>query len=179
MHILDKIYSLVLKGDVETITRNKSYIVFEHGLRNPIISFEANPMFQGVLEYVKTKIDDFEFHLTGAGDRDEQIVLHTPVVDGRIYHQESSVRPENFEESWVQDRFKSYGVNVSFVTSEIHAAPLDQFGLDPAIIKVDVEGNEVAVLTGLGGNNSTQQAGYHGGGQLLPGGNGDAGRVGI
>ncbi len=115
-----------------------------------IVSFEPNYLFEPVLQYVKDHLlEYFDFSLCGLGNKKETLTLIVPYVDGAPYFQECSVDRSQFEKSWVKERLKKYGADLSFREMDIQIVAADDLNLKPDIIKIDAEGFELSVLEGM------------------------------
>lgn len=119
--------------------------------RAPILSLEPNPIHERDLRLVKRIIPRFDFQLFGAASENRTLTLHVPVYDGVELTGEASLLPISASDvhslrDEPPDLVKS---TLSFATREIEVRRVDDLGLDPDFIKVDVEGYELEAVTGM------------------------------
>lgn len=113
-----------------------------------VLSLEPNAVHEVALTRLKQKDDMFDFKLVGAGDREASIKLYSPRYRGVRLHTFASTDPEQVRTAVA----KSFGERIArAVDLEETVAPVvtvDGLKVEPAIIKVDVEGFELQVLIG-------------------------------
>ncbi len=123
---------------------NKSYRVF---------SLEPNQELEGSLKIVKKIIGPkFNFKMLGAGELSKTFEIFIPVVDGVPFTQEGSFDRTSFEsDPLFKIRTKAVTGKEIFalIRSEISLVPIDDLGLEPNIVKIDVQGHELAALKGM------------------------------
>ena len=121
-----------------------------------ILSLEPDPRHELALRRVARKIDRFEYRIIGAGRRRETRVFHTPRYKSVVLHTFTSTDRQQAM-SAVRE---SFGPKVGDATQVSSAkwpiVPIDDLDLDPAIIKIDVEGLDADVL--LGANKTVERA---------------------
>ena len=116
----------------------------------PIVSIEPNPHHEPSLKKVKKSINDFTYHLIGAGDKEGQFVLYTPIYKGVPLTNYASLDIETARKNLDRHmNIRNIGKNAEFLRNDVVIKKLDELNLDPAIIKIDVEGFEDNVITGL------------------------------
>ena len=119
---------------------------------NPIVSVEPNPLNEPDLRFLRRILRRFEFRICAAGDKNGTMTLFVPVYRGIPITGESSLQREAAETSptlqqwfgWTPD---SPDCEISEETVDVRR--LDDFGFDPAFVKIDVQGAEVEVVRGL------------------------------
>ena len=119
---------------------------------NPIVSIEPNPLNEPDLRFLRRILRGFEFRICAAGAENGRMILFVPVYRGIPITAESSLRREQVEtsatlEQWVGWTTASPDCEISEETVDVRR--LDDFGLDPAFVKIDVEGAELDVVRGL------------------------------
>ncbi len=118
--------------------------------QSPIISFEPLPSHQGDLRFVRRVVRDFDFRILGAGAQTEQRTMFIPAVGRYDLPAESSLNRTDAES--VLERVESYGIDrgtLRIREVQVQLTRLDDLGLEPSFVKIDVEGAELAVLEGM------------------------------
>ncbi len=116
----------------------------------PIVSIEPNPHHEASLLRVKNSIANFTFHLIGAGDKNGTMVLYTPIYKGVAMTNYASLDTDAARQNLDRHmNIRNIGSRVEFSKNEISIRKLDELNLNPAIIKIDVEGFEDIVISGL------------------------------
>lgn len=112
-----------------------------------IRAFEPNPQCQAVLErIIRLTGAEAETHLCGLADTAGELVFSVPVTVGGVeLLQEGSFDPLAFDEPITRSRI---GSAFTLKTSRIPVARLDDFPGRYALLKIDVQGLEMAVLEG-------------------------------
>ena len=119
---------------------------------NPMVSIEPNPLNEPDLRFLRRILRRFEFRICAAGDKNGTMTLFVPVYRGIPITAESSLRREEAETSptlqqWVGWTPDSPDCEIAEETVDVRR--LDDFGFDPAFVKIDVQGAELDVVRGL------------------------------
>ena len=120
--------------------------------RSPIVSIEPNPFHEADLRFVARFVNPFSYRILAAADRDSSMTLHIPTYLGVPLTTEASlIRSEVTSSPSLRSRLGTKMDTAGFkvITREVPVRRLDSLGLDPAFIKLDVQGYEKAALVGL------------------------------
>lgn len=123
--------------------------------RSPILSIEPNAILEPELRFLKRIVPRFDYRIAAAGDREGTITLYVPVYRGVPLTAYSTANRDDLLDErgglrdWLGDRVTGPQLEIQEVTAPI--VRLDDLGLDPAFVKIDVEGAELRVLHGLTG----------------------------
>jgi FkbM family methyltransferase len=119
----------------------------------PILSFEPNEQMGASLREVKRLLGrHFDFRLHGLGARTEVKWLFVPLVKGIPFFQCASFHREFLEDNPDRKRmfYELTGIDrFTLAKRAIQLVRFDELGLNPAFIKMDVEGGEIDVVTGM------------------------------
>lgn len=119
----------------------------------PIVSFEPNPDMAPALRVVKGLLgDSFDFRLHGLGARTEVKPLFVPIVKGVPFPQCATFRRASLENNAsARQLFYDWARTDQFeiVERAIQLVRYDELGLNPAFVKIDVEGGEAEVVAGM------------------------------
>ena len=113
-----------------------------------ILSIEADSAHRDSLERLRGRIPAFDYRILAAGDTRETLTFYTPVYRGRAIHSHTSADLDYLEVSLARD-FPRQAEGVDFLEQRVEVMPLDDLELRPDIVKIDVEGQDGAVLRGL------------------------------
>jgi FkbM family methyltransferase len=119
-----------------------------------VLSFEANPSLRWALLAIRTRHPRrFRFRLEGLGDRPHRGVLHVPRTQGFDLSSNASLDPREFDRGLVRRRLSDYasgaGGRYGFRSRPVRLVRLDDLGVDPIAVKIDVEGWELQALQGM------------------------------
>ncbi len=120
--------------------------------RVQVISFEPNPDHRVALGRMRTEIRGFSFFECGLGERESSMWLYWPVYNGCEFTPLASLS-EEVAAAWLNPRtlFGFRPEKLVIRKSLVKVRVLDEFGLSPEFIKVDVEGASLGVLKGARG----------------------------
>jgi FkbM family methyltransferase len=117
-----------------------------------IVSFEPNPVTYPVLRRVAARHRHVVTCNFGIGAGEEQAVMYIPVCCGVVFDQLArTALPDRAETA---DELNAYGFpfatadNVTFDIERIRFHRLDRFALAPDLIRIEVKGEELAILRG-------------------------------
>ncbi|CAL1240546.1 FkbM family methyltransferase [Candidatus Methylocalor cossyra] len=130
-----------------------------------VVSFEPNPSLSYFMERVSEVFAERQAHFTyypvGLGAESGEVDLYIPKVDDWLVIGEASIIREHFQDAVVRTRLSSYSASgqwslikttISIVTFDSFLAEHPILGAEKRIVvKIDVEGAEVAVLKGMEG----------------------------
>jgi len=116
-----------------------------------IMSFEILPVLRGVLELLRERVSNFDFRMCGISDHDGVAELFVPVFDDLLCTPLASLHRAAFTPTHRLAEWKLFTGQDDFELLQlpVELATLDRFALAPEIIKIDVEGGEMAALRGM------------------------------
>jgi FkbM family methyltransferase len=114
-----------------------------------IVSIEPNKIHDEALKRIKDKKTAFDYRITAAGNSTGEMTIFTPVYKNINLHTFSSNSEEQVRNAVATAYGQKIGSKICIVRSTSKILPLDELGLDPKVIKIDVEGFEYPVLMGL------------------------------
>jgi len=114
-----------------------------------IFSIEANPLHKSRLESLKQRHSFFDYRIAAA-DRvsGQSVTIWTPRY-GRIYCHSAAAIDRAEAVRAIRMSFPAQAPYFKYVSQETSTLALDDLNLAPQIIKMDVQGNELAALYGL------------------------------
>lgn len=116
--------------------------------RAPILSIEANPLNEPELRLVRRLLRRFDYLIVAAGEAPGTATLHIPVYRGLPLTGEASLEG-NLDDSWWLHETGVSAKAVEMREVSVEVRRLDDMHLDPAFVKIDVEGAEGQALNGL------------------------------
>jgi FkbM family methyltransferase len=118
----------------------------------PIVSFEANPAMEHGLREVKRLLGaSFDYHMHGLGGHAEKKCLYVPIIKGVPFPQCGTFHRDSLENDSQRRIFCEWTGTDRFEVCEqpIRLVRFDELKLAPEFIKIDVEGGEQEVLSGM------------------------------
>jgi FkbM family methyltransferase len=127
-----------------------SFRIFD--AERPILSIEPNALLAPELRFVGRVVGNFRFLIGAAGEHDEELTLFVPIyrgvpITGAASLDREVVADHSALRAMVGDRVASSDFQIEPQRVRVHR--LDDLDLHPAIVKIDVEGEELAVVRGL------------------------------
>lgn len=117
----------------------------------PIVSFEPNPLCFRTLCAFGGTLPNVRAYPFGLSSNDAFLELYTPVVDRLLVTPLATTMPDYYRTGagveWLKKHYD--GHRVAIYAERLAFQHGDAFGLTPGIIKIDVEGAELAVVQGL------------------------------
>ncbi len=128
----------------------QSALSFRAVNRGPIISIEPNPGHERDLKLVSRIIKDFEYRLCAVGAEPGRATLFVPVY-GRIeLTGEASLLADDAGRGfWVESHTADDASELELREIDVEVVRIDDLGLAPAWVKIDVEGAEMEALRGM------------------------------
>jgi FkbM family methyltransferase len=120
-----------------------------HQRHAPIISIEPNPFHERDLRFAGRFVKPFSFHICAAGEADDELTLYVPVYRGVPMTTEASLDRDAAANS--PSLLARLPETTGLVIEErtVPVMPLDSLGLDPAFVKLDVQGYDEPAIAGL------------------------------
>lgn len=119
--------------------------------QSPILSMEPLPEHRHDLAFVNRLIGRHRFVLEGAAATTRKAVVYVPCYGHWRLSAQASMRRD--EAAQKLDDLAAQGApasRLSLAEIVVHLRRVDELGLDPAYVKIDVEGAEPEVLEGMG-----------------------------
>jgi FkbM family methyltransferase len=118
---------------------------------SPILSIEANPRLERDLRFVRRIVPRFDYRICAAAEATGTLTLHVPRYRGLAITGEASLDPAMTEDLyWMrQQDVAGDAAERRLETVEVPSVRLDDLGLAPAFVKLDVQGAELTALRGL------------------------------
>lgn len=116
-----------------------------------ILSVEANPLLAPDLRFVRRVVRRFDFRICAASDVAATLTLHVPLHRGLPITGEASLDPAMTRDLfWLrQQDVERTSATVRLRAIEVQSVRLDDLGIVPAFVKLDVQGHELQALKGL------------------------------
>ena len=121
-----------------------------------VLSFEPNPDCRASLSLLAARHPlRFRFRMVAAGSASAAATLWLPGTAGSGLSTQAALNPAEFDKPVVRERLSAAGVDgarrADWRQRRVRVQRLDDLGLAPDIVKIDVEGSEPEVLAGLAG----------------------------
>ncbi len=125
----------------------------------PIFSIEPNRYHEPDLRFLKRWIGNFDYLMCAAGDKNGRATLYVPVYKALPLTGEASFcREQALANYWVLEQFGAEQVDgLRLIEILVEVKRLDDLGLRPDFIKIDVQGFEPSVVAGLHGTIAASQ----------------------
>lgn len=117
--------------------------------RMPILSVEANPFHERHLRVVRRLARPFDYLICAAGTTEGSATLYVPSYHGLRLTGEASLSADEARSPWWVEQQGGDVRDVTLDEVPVQVRRLDDLGLHPAFVKIDVEGAEREVLGGL------------------------------
>lgn len=115
----------------------------------PIVAFEPNPVLHDIIRSRNHRDHDLSLQGCGLGDTPGWFDLHVPFYKGVPFDGLASFRREEAATFLNRDRLIGFDPKHQEIrTFRCEVSTLDAFALKPALIKIDVQGLEAAVIRG-------------------------------
>jgi FkbM family methyltransferase len=131
--------------------RGQSIRSFRRVLQHPVIdAFEPNA---GLVRHLERMADDvLTIHHLAIGETAATLTLHVPTYGHTQYDTRASLEITAAEDFLVPRYFARFDPRrARIITEVVPVVPLDDLGLAPTIVKIDVEGADLAVVRGAEG----------------------------
>lgn len=125
-----------------------SFRIFKR--RSPIVSMEPLPWHRGDLHFVQRVVRRHRYLILGAAEESRRAILYVPVLGAYRLPAQSALTRE--DAAAVLDQLEAEGASrerLWLEEVEIELRRIDELNLDPAFVKIDVEGAELSVLSGM------------------------------
>ncbi|WLB91433.1 FkbM family methyltransferase [Bradyrhizobium liaoningense] len=116
---------------------------------NPVLSVEISPRHEPALRRLKARLKDFDYVLVGAGEVHHTLRLFTPAYKGILLHTFAGGDSRTVRHALVVAFGQAVADQCTLLEDDTVIQPLDELNVDPAFIKIDVEGMANSVLRGL------------------------------
>lgn len=147
--LLDALAPCELAIDIGANWGQSIYALQRHARPRKTISFEPNPQLAAHLDEIFTDDPRVQIEACALGETTGKFELYLPSYRGYEYDGLASLDYDSAAQ-WLNSdsmaRFDPSKLKVS--KHQIEVRTLDSYGLDPDIIKIDVQGHEEAVIKG-------------------------------
>jgi FkbM family methyltransferase len=115
----------------------------------PILSIEANPSLERDLRFLRRVVRRFDYRICAASDVTGRLTLHVPTYRGLALTGEASIDASEARAAFWTQQQQTSDSGIQLQATEVPSVRLDDLGLAPAFVKIDVEGCELQVLAGM------------------------------
>jgi FkbM family methyltransferase len=113
-----------------------------------ILSVEANPMHQPALEAVRQRLAGFNYRIAAIDARSRPACsLHVPYF-GRLAMHSSAAASLDEAVAGIALSFPRQAAQITYREVSTPVVSVDDLDIAPALVKVDIQGNELAMLAG-------------------------------
>jgi FkbM family methyltransferase len=117
---------------------------------SPILSIEANSDHEPCLKKLQKKYLNVDYKIISASDSEKPDYINVPYYQGfNLSAWSSNSQEESFKIFYTRSFLTKLESKLKFRSIPVQSIPLDNYNLEPFIIKIDVEGTEARILTGL------------------------------
>ncbi len=114
-----------------------------------ILSIEPNLCHEVHLKNLKKRLKRFDYLLAGAGRERSKMTLYIPVCNGVPIYTAASLKKDYVLRTMHEQHLVYGDKNIVVLEHTVDILPLDEFNLDPDIVKMDTEGYDYEVLMGM------------------------------
>jgi FkbM family methyltransferase len=114
-----------------------------------ILSLEPNVLLEPALKRLKRADPHFDYKIVAAGSASERMRFFVPVYKNIVLHTFTSGNRDQVLEAITKSFGRSVASAVDIRSFDSEIIPVDSLNIEPAIIKIDAEGFDYAVLKGL------------------------------
>lgn len=119
------------------------------GAGRPIFAVEANPLHEPRLARLKRRMEDFDYTIAAAHSRSgETLTLYTPVLGSIVCHSAAGTNLDEVKTE-LAAIWPAYADRFAFRETTTRTLALDDLGLSPGMVKLDIQGNEMDALAGF------------------------------
>ena len=114
----------------------------------PVFSLEPLAVHEGDLAFVARVARPMRYRIAGAAERPGRARIHIPTVGGLELTAEASLSRQRAEEVLESAPAAHARAGLEIRETEVELVRIDDLGLRPASMKIDVEGGELGVMQG-------------------------------
>lgn len=115
-----------------------------------VMSIEANPACESGLKMTRLLLGRrFSYRVIGVGASAGELTFHVPVRSSRMLLEEGTFDPTSLHSPAAISRLGELGRDYTLTTLRVPLTSVDALDLSPAVIKMDLQGLEMAALLGM------------------------------